>query len=91
MTGVEYDDLVDCLYRGHDVLFLYNSQFYYLERDEEKHDLYKVSEDLEAADFLRKFNGENLILRINAFLEAKLFDEKSFNEIYSLITIIDIE
>lgn len=91
MTIIEYNDLVDCLYRGHDVVFFYNGQHYFLERDEESHNLYKVSKDLALAEFLQKFYGENLILRINAFLENKLFDNKSFNEIYSTISIIDIE
>lgn len=91
MTIIEYNDLVDCLYRGHDVMFLYNGQHYFLEREEESHSLYTVSEDLALAEFLQKFYGNNLILRINAFLEDKLFNNKSFNEIYSAISIIDVE
>ena len=91
MTNIEYNDLVDSLYRGHDVVFLYKGQHYFLERDEKNHNLYKVSENLDSSEFLRKFGGENLILRVNGFLEAKVFDMKSFNEIYSKMTIIDIE
>lgn len=91
MTILEYNDLVDCLYRGHDFIFLYNGQHYFLERDAECHNLYKVSEDLSQAEFLKKICGENLIIRINAFLEDKLFNNQSFNEIYSTIAIIDIE
>lgn len=91
MTTIEYNDLVDCLYRGHDVVFLYNGQHYFLERDEESHNLYTVSEDLSLAEVLQKFYGGDLILRINVFLESKIFNNKSFNEIYSTIAIIDIE
>lgn len=91
MTIVEYNDLVDCLYRGHDAIFLYEEQHYFLERDSTNHNLYKVSEDLEASEILQKYAGEGLITRVNAFLEDKLFDGKAFNEIYSEIAIIDIE
>ena len=91
MTSIEYNTLVDSLYRGHDVIFSYKEQHYFLERDDKNHNLYKVSENLDSSQFLQKFNGENLILRVNTFLEAKLFDMKSFNEIYSIVSIIDIE
>ncbi len=91
MTGIEYNTLVDSLYRGHDVIFLYKGQHYFLEKDNKNHNLYKVSENLDSSEFLQKFGGDNIILRVNAFLEAKLFDMKSFNEIYSIIAIIDIE
>ena len=91
MTSIEYNDLVDSLCRGHDVIFLYEGKHYFLERDETNHNLYKVSEDLETSEFLHKFNGDNLSIRVNSFLESKLFNEKSFNEIYSTVTIIDIE
>ena len=91
MTSVEYNDLVDCLYRGHDFVFLYNGQHYFLERDSSCHNLYKVSANLEESELIEKIDGDNLIVRVNAFLEAKFFDMKSFNEIYSIIAIIDIE
>ena len=91
MTSIEYNDLIDSLRRGHDVIFLYEGQHYFLERGETNHSLYKVSEDLETSKFLYKFNGDNLNIRVNSFLESKLFDMKSFNEIYSTIVIIDIE
>ena len=91
MTSIEYNTLVDSLYRGHDVIFSYKGQYYFLERDDKNHVLYKVSENLDSSEFLQKFNDENLILRVNAFLETALFDEKSFNEIYLSIEIIDIE
>lgn len=91
MTIIEYNDLVDCLYRGHDIIFSYNDQHYFLEREEESHSLYKVSQNLEQIEFLQKFYGENLVVRINAFLENKFFDNKSFNETYPTISIIDIE
>ena len=91
MTSIEYNDLVDCLYRGHDVVFLYKEQQYFLEREDICHNLYKVSANLEESDFERKFDGESLIERVNAFLETALFDGKSFNEIYSSIEIVDIE
>ena len=91
MTSIEYNDLVDSLYRGHDFIFLYKEQHYFLEREETTHNLYKVTENLDFSEFLQKFDGENLIDRINSFLESKLFTNKSFNEIYSIIEIIDIE
>lgn len=91
MTSVEYNDLVESLYRGHDVIFLYNGQHYFLEREKVSHNLYKVSENLEESEFLQRFNGEDLITRVNAFLETKLFTCKSFNEIYYIIDIVDIE
>lgn len=67
MTSIEYNDLVECLYRGHDVEFSFGEQHYFLERDNTCHNLYKVSEDLEDAEFLKKIDGENLIVRVNAF------------------------
>lgn len=91
MTSIEYNDLVECLYRGHDVEFSFGEQHYFLERDNTCHNLYKVSEDLEDAEFLKKIDGENLIVRVNAFLETPLFEGESFNESYSIIDIIDVE
>lgn len=91
MTSEEYNDLVESLYRGHDVIFLYNGQHYFLEREKASHNLYKVSENLEESKFLQVFNGENLTVRVNVFLDSKLFRSKSFNEVYSSIDIIDIE
>lgn len=91
MTSIEYNDLVDCLYRGHDFVFLYDGQHYFLERDSSCHNLYKVSANLEESEFIKKIDGDNLIVRVNTFLEMQLFVDKSFNEIYANIDIIDIE
>ena len=91
MTSIEYNNLIDCLYRGHDIVFLYKDQHYFLEQDNSCHNLYKASANLDKSEFIKKFDGDNLIVRINAFLEIQLFDGKSFNEIYSIIDIVDIE
>lgn len=91
MTSVEYNDLVDCLYRGHDFVFLHNGQHYFLERDNSCHNLYKVSANLDESEFIKKIEGDNLIVRVNAFLEMQLFADKSLNEIYANVNIIDIE
>lgn len=91
MTSIEYNNLIDCLYRGHDIVFLYKEQHYFLERSNSCHNLYKVSANLNESEVIKKFEGDNLIVRVNAFLEIQLFDGKSFNEIYSSIDIVDIE
>lgn len=91
MTSIEYNNLIDCLYRGHDIVFLYNEQHYFLERDNSCHNLYKVSADLNESEFVKKFKSDDLIVRVNAFLETQLFNGKSFNEIYLFIVIVDIE
>lgn len=91
MTSIEYNNLIDCLYRGHDIVFLYKEQHYFLERDNSCHNLYKVSVNLNESEFIKKFESDNLIISVNAFLEMQLFDGKSFNEIYPFVDIIDIE
>ena len=91
MTSVEYNDLVDCLYRGHDFIFVYRGQHYFVEREEVVHNVYKVSENLETSEFFYEIPAETLTDRIDAFLDAKLFNGKAFNEIYAQIEIIDIE
>ena len=91
MTIVEYNDLVDSLYMGHDVVFLLDGQYYFLEREELCHMLYKTSENLDESKLYKKINGSDLIERVDAFLKMRLFSNKSFNEIYSLIDIIYIE
>ena len=91
MTVVEYNDLVECLYIGHDVVFLLNGQYYFLEKEDFCHKLYKTSKNLEESKLIKEINGNALIERINTFLEMRLFSNKSFNEIYSLINIIYVE
>ena len=53
--------------------------------------LYKTSENLDESKLYKKINGSDLIERVDAFLKMRLFSNKSFNEIYSLIDIIYIE
>ncbi len=90
MTNIEYNELVDCLYRGHDFLFSYKNQEFFLERFDTTHGLYKRATE-DAFDFVREINGENLIVRINAFLEMPFLDGKSFNDLYSTIDVWEIE
>lgn len=91
MNIAEYNDLVDKLYRGHDFIFLYKEQQYFLEREDECHIIYKVSSDMTKAKLIKKIEGEDVIVRVNSFLNSVLFDKKSFNQLYSNIDIIDIE
>lgn len=91
MTIVEYNDLVDCLYMGHDVVFLLDGQYYFLENEDFCHMLYKTSKNLDESELVKKINGNDLTERVDAFLELRLFSNKSFSELYSLINIIDIE
>ena len=91
MNIAEYNDLVDKLYRGYDFIFLYKEQQYFLEREDECHIIYKVSSDMTKAKLIKKIEGEDVIVRVNSFLNSVLFDKKSFNQLYSNIDIIDIE
>lgn len=91
MTSQEYNDLVDKLYRGHDVILSYQGQRYFLEREEVTHNFYIISDNLEMSKLVKTITGENLIIRINTFLDMPLFSTDSFNEIYSNIDIVDIE
>lgn len=91
MNIAEYNDLVDKLYRGHDFIFSYKEIQYFLEREDECHILYKVSSEITEAKLIEKIEGEDLIARVNNFLNSALFDKKSFNQLYSNIDIIDIE
>lgn len=91
MTIVEYNDLVDSLYMGHDVMFLLDGQYYFLEREELCHMLYKTSESLDESKLFKKINGSDLNERVDVFLKMRLFSNKFFNDVYSLIDIIYIE
>ncbi|MGN0797652.1 MAG: hypothetical protein ACI4M5_05525 [Christensenellales bacterium] len=73
------------------LFFSYKERQYFLEREDKCHILYKVSSDMTEAKLIEKIEGEDLIVRVNNFLNSVLLDKKSFNQLYSNIDIIDIE
>ena len=91
MNIAEYNDLVDKLYRGYDFIFSYKEREYFLEREDECHILFEVPSEIMEVKLIEKIEGEDLIVRVNNFLNSTLFDKKSFKQLYSNIDIIDIE
>ena len=89
MTIMEYKDLKESLYIGHDFEFKYKNNTYFLEKEEDYHKLYLLNE--EDSSLVDEVQESEINDRIDLFFDKKIFDGKSFNEIYSDITIIDIE
>lgn len=94
MKIIEYKNLVESLYIGHEFSFSYNNKTYFLERTNEGCELYDISDSglkSNTGNIICKINNKDLIFSINEFLEEKIFDGLSFNEIYVKVKIIDIE
>lgn len=94
MTITEYKDLVESLYIGHEFSFIYNNKTYFLERTLEGHELYDITDiksNSDTSKIVFKTNNGNLISSINDFLEKKIFEDLSFNEIYDKVEILFIE
>ena len=89
MTIMEYKDLKESLYIGHDFEFKYKNNTYFFEKEEDCHKLYLLNE--EDSSLVDEVQESEINDRIDLFFDKKIFDGKSFNEIYSDITIIDIE
>lgn len=90
MTAVEYNDMIEDLYHGHELEFKYNSTLYYLERCENTHELYKIIDNDEGI-LIKTIEGADLIKRTEAFLDMPLFDNKSFNQLIQDIEILNID
>lgn len=90
MTSIEYNDIVNSLYCGHDIDFIFNGQEYFLEREDECHVLYQVI-DSKTTEVVRRIAGKTLRNRVDSFLGTELFDGNSFSNIYSKVEIVDIE
>lgn len=89
MTVLEYKDLKESLYIGHDFEFKYKNNTYFLENEDDCHKLYLLTgEEYSLIDEIQEVEINN---RIDLFFDKTIFDGKSFNEIYSDITIMDIE
>lgn len=91
MTLLEYNDMVELLYRGHDLDFCMNEDRFFLENEGNNRGLYKYEQNHESAKLIRRFYGKDMVEQVNAFLQTPLFGNKAFFEIYVNIEIVDIE
>ena len=90
MNNIEYNDMLDALYHGHDLEFQYNSTIYFLERCENTHELYQMINS-DHGKLIQTIEGTTLQERTDAFLDMPLFENKSFNQLVSQIEILNIE
>lgn len=94
MKIAEYNNLIESMYMGHEFSFGYKNKTYFLERIKDGYALYEISSLVtteKVGKIICKINDPNLISLVNEFLEKKIFDGLSFNEIYDEVEISYIE
>ena len=71
------------------VEFKYKNNTYFLENEDDSHKLYLLNG--EESSLVDEIHGVEINNRIDLFFDKKIFDGKSFSEIYLDVIIIDIE
>lgn len=94
MKFLEYKNLLEALYIGHEFSFKYKNKSYFLERSNNGYTLYDITDLFEhnvTGKKICEIDNSITVSLVNEFLDKKIFDGLSFNEIYNDVEIIDIE
>ena len=77
MTLIEYKELKELLYDGHDFEFKYDDKIYFLEKGEDCHKLYVLM--MEECVLIHEIRANTIKDAVDLFLDKKIFDDNSFN------------
>lgn len=89
MNKIEYNDLFDSLSYGHDADLKIAGQRFFVEWDGDAVVVYQMNED--SGTEIASFCGEHKTETVNALFEFCFVSDKSLNNSYQEITILDIE
>ena len=88
MTKVEFNDLYDSLYYGHDAELLINGNRVFVEWNGEKIELFHVVDDV--GNKLCELSDSTKLDTVKMLFKTSIFD-KTLNNNYNEIVILDIE